>query len=270
MFFNNEIKINFDVKLILNSENKLKRKIFFIILAITFFLYGSYTTLDWTLYFFNIAPFVQPEIPYTRITKVSSAFLCAILAWIAGSDGINKQDTKKIRIVFLSIAIGEIIFLMDIYILGVISFGLTQILLIWRNGQGFKEYNQTEDLRKRLLLSIILAAVITFVMIFLFVLIVYPYLKGSFLFYIIIVYAVLLGISLWTAWMSRYVKFFPRKNAFLIALGMTFFFTADFLVGLNLSLPIGNERIITHYLTWIFYFPALLLLALSSYKWKEK
>ena len=251
-------------------ENKLKRKFFFLILAVVFFLYGSYTTLDWTLYFFGIAPLKQPEIPYTRITKVSSAFLCAILAWISGKDGFDKRDIKRIRIVFTSIAIGEIIFLMDIYALGVISFGLTQILLIWRNGNGLKEFFKAEEKKSNYIKAILTGAIVAIVMIFFYALIIYPVLSKSPLFLLITIYAVLLSISLWMAWMSLNIKFFDVKNAFLIAVGMSFFFIADFLVGFNLSLEIGTQRIVTHYLTWVFYLPALLLLSLSCYKWKNR
>ena len=250
-------------------ENKKKRRVFLVILAVIVFLYGSYTTLDWTLYFFGIAPLKQPEIPYTRITKVSSAFLCATLAWISGKDGFDKRDVKRIRIVFASIAIGEIIFLMDIYALGVISFGLTQILLIWRNGNGLKEFFKADEKKNNYIKAILTGTIVAILMIFFYVFVIYPILSKSRLFLLITIYAVLLSISLWMAWMSLHIKLFDFKNAFLIAIGMSFFFIADFLVGFNLSLEIGTQRIITHYLTWVFYLPALLLLSLSSYKWKK-
>jgi hypothetical protein len=251
-------------------ENTTKQKIFFLILGIIFFLYGSFITLDWTLFFFDIAPVAQPEIPYTRIAKVSSAFLCATLAWITGIDGFNKSDTKKIQIVFISIAVGEVIFLLDIYIMGVIIFALTQILLIWRNGQGFRNYNQTETLKNRLRWGILLAAIISLITVLIFILIIYPNLVGSDLLIVIMIYAILVSISLWTGWMTFRIGFFPKKNVLMISIGMTCFFIADFLVGLNISLEPGTLRIITHYLTWIFYEPALLLLSLSGYQWKEK
>jgi len=95
-------------------------------------------------------------------------------------------------------------------------------------------------------------------------------LSKSPLFLLITIYAVLLSISLWMALMSLHIKFFDVKNSFLIAIGMSFFFVADFLVGFNLSLEIGTQRIVTLYLTWVFYLPALLLLSLSSYRWKNK
>mgnify|MGYP006278184347 CR=1 FL=1 len=249
-------------------ENPKKEKKFFLLLAVIIFLYGSFTTLDWTLFFFGIAPLKQPEIIYTRITKVTSAFLCAILAWISGKDGFKKKDTMKIRIVFASIALGEIIFLMDIYILGVISFALTQILLIWRNGSGIMEYFQNTNKKEQYTKAVLTGAVVVGIMIILYLFVIYPVLSKSPLFLLISVYAILLSISLWMALMSIHINYFEKKNAFLIAIGMSFFFIADFLVGFNLSLEIGIERVITHYLTWIFYLPALLLLALSSYQWK--
>jgi hypothetical protein len=44
----------------------------------------------------------------------------------------------------------------------------------------------------------------------------------------------------------------------------------DYLVGFNLSLVPTMERVTTLFLTWVFYTPAIALLALSGYRWKGR
>jgi hypothetical protein len=42
------------------------------------------------------------------------------------------------------------------------------------------------------------------------------------------------------------------------------------LVGFNLSLEPSLQRATTLFLTWLFYTPAITLLALSGYRWSKK
>ena len=51
----------------------------------------------------------------------------------------------------------------------------------------------------------------------------------------------------------------------LIAVGVACFFLSDVCVGYYRSLPKNYTMVFAAYLTWIFYAPALLLTALSSY-----
>lgn len=67
--------------------------------------------------------------------------------------------------------------------------------------------------------------------------------------------------------MSLRVSYFPRINALLIALGATCFFINDYLVEFNLSLAPSLGRATTLFLTWVFYAPAITLLALNGYRW---
>ena len=60
--------------------------------------------------------------------------------------------------------------------------------------------------------------------------------------------------------------FFPRGNAILIAAGVGCFFLSDVCVGYYRSLPRNYTMAFATYLTWIFYAPALVLTALSSYE----
>jgi hypothetical protein len=71
----------------------------------------------------------------------------------------------------------------------------------------------------------------------------------------------------WTAGKRTRVGYFPRTNAMLIAIGATCFFVGDYLVGFNLSLEPTMARATTLFLTWVFYAPAIALLALSGYRW---
>ncbi|TXT54016.1 MAG: putative YhhN-like protein [Promethearchaeota archaeon] len=249
----------------LKFDNKRKKRLFLVIIGLILLLSSSFLTFDWTVFYFEEYNLTQPELPYTRISKVSTAFLIVILVWIAGKNNVFKEDQLKIRITFSVIAVGEIAFLFDVYILAVGIFGIIQFLLIWRNGQGLVPYFRNLKERKRFSYSFSIAITILIIELLLFFMILFPNLQGNPLFPIISTYAILLGISLWVGWMALTTKKFPKKNAIFIVLGMSFFFIADFLVGLNLSLPFNITRVITHYLTWIFYTPALLCIALSHY-----
>ena len=149
----------------------------------------------------------------------------------------------------------------------ILLFLVSQVLLALRNGQGFRAYFRRKSGIVDYVGDILLALAVLVITGLLFVLTLLENLKGSPMLYVVPVYALFLDLSLWTGWMALRVRHFPKVNANLIALGATCFFIGDYLVGFNLSLEPSLRRTATLFLTWVFYAPAITLLAMSGYRW---
>ncbi len=74
-------------------------------------------------------------------------------------------------------------------------------------------------------------------------------------------------VSLWMGWGTLIRSFYPRLNAWFIAIGITNFYFCDISVGLSTDLTGTTAGAILKNLVGFFYTPALVLLALSGYRW---
>jgi hypothetical protein len=241
-----------------------KQTVIFTILVLVVFLFGGYVTLDWYLFFNNLSNAGSPEVPYSRITKVATSILCFILVWLIGKDGFHKRDTMFLRFIVSGIVLGDLFFVFDKEIPGVLMFGICQILYIIRHSAGLRKYLFAS--RKTLYLAldialggILIAAAVSFVLCVLL-----PQQAASVLFFAVTGYIVVLCVSLWMAWATPRLGFFPKKNAYLALVGLTFFLIGDIFVGLGLTFG-GTAKIAAKYMTWIMYTPGLVLPALSGY-----
>ena len=244
--------------------NAIKEPLFFAIIAIIIFLFGGYIVLDWFQFIRKIADYKHPEIPYVRATKVAVSFLAAILVFIIGKDGFNERDTIMLVIAYAIIFIGDLFLVFDINLIGIAVFASSHIFFILRNGSGITRYIKDGSSINRLydIVSavIIIGVVITVLWVFF-----YPRLEGNAFFYVLLGYGLFLGVSLWTAWAALRIGFMPGHNALLAAIGITCFFISDLLVGVHFATEPGDTQLIARYTTWIFYTPALVLIALSGY-----
>ena len=68
-------------------------------------------------------------------------------------------------------------------------------------------------------------------------------------------------------YLNYYIGHFPKKNALFIMIGMIFFFIGDFLVGIEIITEDIYIKNILNLFLWIFYTPAVTLLALSGYNY---
>lgn len=233
------------------------------------FLSGSYITLDWSRFFIRPDDPVYTEYLYSGAAKLLVSLLCAAIVWTTGNDGITDSDTGKMKLIFTAIFAADILFSLKYKIPGIALFGIAQILLAFRNGTGMRRLISSAgffEKKKFLLLpGILIAVTIPVILSRIF----YPLLKGSMMFYMISEYAVLLGISLWIALANPGIGFFPKINSILIIIGMIFFFLCDINVGLSIALKQGIYRLYVNSTVWIFYTPALILLALSGYNYKK-
>lgn len=241
-----------------------KRTAFFSIMGIIIFLMGGYLTLDWYQFFSGTYNIQQAEVPWVRATKVAVSFLSAIIVFIIGKDGFDRKDTRRLFLVYLVIFIGDIFLVLDIELVGTGVFALSHVFYIIRNGAGFSNYMRDGNRSHRFwdaASAVIILTVITLTMTLLY----YPMDGGSVMFYAILGYSLFLGVSVWTAWTSLRIGYFPTANAILAGIGMSLFLASDLTVGIHFLTEPGKLQVFSIYLCWIFYTPALVLPALSGY-----
>ncbi|HWQ30896.1 MAG TPA: hypothetical protein VN549_07890, partial [Negativicutes bacterium] len=77
----------------------------------------------------------------------------------------------------------------------------------------------------------------------------------------------ILSTSLLAALASNILKLLPQRNAEMAAAGVICFFCCDILVGLDAVLWEGIPWLLANSFIWVFYIPALVLLALSAYRY---
>jgi hypothetical protein len=248
--------------------NRYKRIILFIMLCFIIFLYGGFLTLDWYVFSHHLFDVNHPEVPYSRISKVSATVLCCIIIWMIGKDGFQKKDTIILRIIALFIIFGDLLFLFDLEIPAVMCFGICQLLFIKRHSPGLKNYITAKRPGSHLFLDIVIIGVLSLASVIFFTFVFLPAQGISVLFFVILLYVIVLCVSLWMAWATPRLKFFPKPNAFLILIGLTCFFIGDITVGFGIALS-GEHRVLVKYLTWILYVPGLVLPTLSGYDLKK-
>ncbi len=243
----------------------MKRKTIFvfIILGAILFCAGLFSGHDWTLFFMGIADLGNPEI-YSRFMKFPVTFLSALLTWLIAKDGVDTRDTRRLQLAYSLIVLGDIIFFFDVHsVIGVFAFAAAHLVLVRRHAAGLMAYPKKRGLW--VLLAAILAACLAIMLV-----VFYPMLKGNIPYFLTLSgYALIIGASLWAAWAAAKIGFFPKSNALIIAVGVTCFFLSDVCVGFYRSLSPGQLRVFATYLTWIFYAPALVLVALSGYNLKR-
>ena len=146
---------------------------------------------------------------------------------------------------------------------------IVQLGLISRNGSAILK-NFTIDKSKVLSNNIFINTVLATVLFILIIMkVANNLMKESTLFYILKFYVVLLSASLLIAIANLLLKIFPKPNSILVTIGMFFFVLCDLNVGLTMALQLGNFSLITDSLIWMFYTPALTLIALSGYNYYE-
>jgi hypothetical protein len=75
---------------------------------------------------------------------------------------------------------------------------------------------------------------------------------------------------MWMAWGVLIRAWYARRNAWFIAVGMTFFFACDVSVGLAAALHGTTGGAVLNNMVGLFYSPALVLLAYSGYRWEVR
>ncbi len=247
--------------------NRIKFKLIIFIITIILLLSGSFITLDFAR--LSILDMYN-RLMFTAIMKYIIVILCATLVFVIGKDGLSKNDTRRLTLSYILILLSDVLIAIpNKAYLGIISFGLVQISLIYRNGAGiFKKIKDGRQhiQRSRLLINTILTTILLAIIV---ADIFCSIQNDSSLLYLMIIYGSLLCLSVWIAAANFITGLFPRKNSMLILTGMIMFLLCDLNVGFSLVLDINTYWVIADSLIWIFYTPALLLIALSGYDFNK-
>jgi hypothetical protein len=84
---------------------------------------------------------------------------------------------------------------------------------------------------------------------------------------IAVFYLIILSASLWSGLASNILGLLPLRNSKMVAIGMISFFCCDVFVGLDAVMEAGLPWLLANSIIWVFYIPALVLLALSCYRY---
>ncbi len=250
--------------------DKSKFKFVWIIIFLIIFISGSFITLDWARLFIVKEELKYHRFPYTYIAKFLIVILSTTLVFIIGKNGLSYSDTKNLKFIYIFIILADIslVIFKEPYI-GIILFSIVQLRLISRNGLAILKnftIDKSKVLSNNIFINIVLATVLFMLII---MKIANNLMKESTLFYILQFYVILLSTSLLISIANLLLKIFPRPNSILVTIGMFFFVLCDLNVGLTMALQLGNFSLIADSLIWMFYTPALTLIALSGYNYYE-
>lgn len=234
-----------------------------VLVAAIIYITGTFTGVDWAVLFHG---FESEYSPYARYMRT---LLCAMLAFAVGRHWLDLRDHMFLWVAFALTCVADLfLILLDKFIIGVAVFLVVHVTLSIRHAQGWRASMRGPDkaeVKRWLLLSFIGVFGPGGVMIWLAT----PALRKSGLMGLDYVYMVVLMISCWMGWGTLIRSFYPRLNAWCIALGMTFFFLCDVSLGLShvyadlhplFAKAMGMVPDMT-------YSTALTLLALSGYRW---
>lgn len=241
-------------------------KTVFAFTGLVLFVTGSFMSVDWVNYFTGSSTI------YPAYAKPAVSILCAAIAFLAVKNNLGKSDFWLLAATFVCIVIVDVT--MSIYVysadktlgqsvffVGAALSIVAHILLIIRHAKGFKFLKEKGSALSRIgfPLAFFLPVIAIFV-------ILSPFLMKVGQFWPSLIYALIITASLWVAWEAFRHQLFPRANAWLIALGVTAWFGCE-LVGVVHNIEIGQLSDLAMNMTWIFYMPAILLLALSGHRY---
>jgi hypothetical protein len=201
----------------------------------------------------------------SALLKRINVILAAIIAWTAGKDRLSLVDNRRMKAAFMFICIGEAAFASGWRAAGICSFAICQTLLIIRNCEGLRKKLKYASQRQRH--GLVISSIIVFI-IFAATAILFSSINKAYgPAFIAFIYILVLSTSLWAGLTSNILGLFPLRNSRMAAIGMISFYCCDVLVGLDAVLVAGVPWLLANSFIWIFYIPALTLLALSSYRY---
>jgi len=242
------------------------------IISVILFVTGSFIAVDWL----NALQSLNSK--YPAYVKPLVSLLCLVLVILSFRWRLNNRDFKQLLLSFLCILIVDISMSIYVYadpdvdtsiifLVGAALSIVAHIILIIRHAKSFKFMRTTLTGKtcspwKNLLFPLYFFVPVVALLVFL-----SPMLIKVNQFLPSLAYALILTVSLWVAWEVVRRKMFPPVNSWLIAAGVTSWFVTE-VVGVVHNIQIGFLSDISVPLTWHFYMPAILLLALSGFSWK--
>ncbi|MGC8764462.1 MAG: hypothetical protein ACP5QT_01045 [Brevinematia bacterium] len=242
---------------------KTKKTIIYILIMAILFLSGALLTGDYLAMKFDFTQNISP------IAKITISFLAMLIALLTGKNGISRSDTVMLYIAFPLTFIGDVFVTTSIYWndasiifkLGGISFIFSVLVFTIRHSRYFSFLKKPTFFK--ILPAIVFFLILTFMVVFF-----YKQLLEKKLFILAIVYGSLVVLFIWAGIAAKFCKLFPKTNANLIFYGSIFFFLME-LTGQLFNLKVPFFTAAGFLLSWTFYVPALILIALSGYKFND-
>ena len=224
--------------------------------------------LDWSRLFSFAATGRWEEYLLSRQIKLLLSVIVAVLVGMTGREALSKRDRWLMCGVFGAVVAADVAFFLDNYQAGIGLFSLAQIVFIVRHATGVPALVRSGQRAKILWLS--LAAIVIVLVNVVLIRVLFIRHADNSMFPFIIGYSILLCCSLWAGVTSGLTGSLPKVNSRLVALAVVVLYCGDLAVGLNIVLPHDRSYIISTSLTWFFYLPAIVLLALSGYRWRQR
>lgn len=231
--------------------------------GVAVFITGLYCGVDWMLSFPKLAEQLPAYGGYARTV------LCALVAFLAGRNRISARDRLWLMAAFGVTLVADYFLVLTgkNFLVGVGLFLVVHALLSIRHAAGFKA-SLAPDQRQRTLRLLVITGVVALSITGVVLWTVRGIIARSGMVAIDVIYVLGLTVSMWMAWGTLIRGYYPRLNAWFIAVGLTSFYCCDVSVGLVADLGDVPLKAILNDLVGLFYTPALVLLALSGYTWE--
>ncbi len=216
----------------------------------------KFVALLWTVAVFYVLALYMGTVSdqglSTRAMRYAGEVVCFFIVLYAHGKAREDRDTNLLTGAFLVILVSDFIFLfVQNDILGVACFCFAHLLFVRR-------YNEKAFLP----CLVVLLAVLAFCAAALFAGINLPY-----LYILSAVYAALILLATDYGFRAK----LPRTNSLMVRWGMILFLMCDInMASTRLMAPNNPFHGTADYIAWVFYLPALLLLALSAYHYERR
>jgi len=233
-----------------------------VLVSVTMFVTGTYVGVDWAAFFH---PF-QSRFP--AVAGYARDLLCVVILLLVGRNRLSPHDDRLLLAAFgLTLIADYFLTLRDDALPGTAIFLGVHALLIARHAQGWRASLAPLE-RARTLRLLVVSGLVVYGAAGLLIARVAPILSRTGQLALDTVYLLFLASSLWMGWGTLIRRFYPRMNAWFVAIGMTFFFLCDVTVGLSVAQSGTHAGVVLSDLIAFFYTPALLLLTLSGFAWR--
>lgn len=224
-------------------------------------LTGTYAGVGWSAFLHDFHSVFPTAAGYARTV------LCVVVVLLIGvHDSVTRRDKRLLLAAFgLTLVADFFLILLDWMLTGTVVFLVVHTILIVRHARGFRRSLDRPGTIRALVITGVVAAGGSAILLYF----VAPILRKHGQLTVDSIYVFVLAISMWMAWGTLIRRAFPRFNGWLIALGMTCFYFCDVSVGLAAPLAGTTAGGVLNNLVAFFYTPALLLLALSGFRFRS-
>lgn len=236
--------------------------------ATALFITGSFFSVDWMNLLYGTASL------YPAFAKPVVSMLCAAIVFVIGRNGLGSKDTLLLVAAYICIVVVDACMSVWVYhddasfkngafLVGAALSIAAHLLLIIRHARGFTFLRSGAPLGRRLAFPLLFYVPVAIIFLFL-----AGPLHAAGQFYPSLFYALILTTSLWVGWETVRNRLFPATNARLIAAGVSSWFVTE-IIGVLYNVRVESIAPYCMILTWLFYMPAILLIALSGHRWER-